>query len=459
MIKATFQKDRVSGPDVARVAITESEDSFVEREAGGGRVISLGVGKREKFNRRKLILAVRKIITLAKQNKIEKIALDLNALKRFEVSDRELAELTATNFELANYEFNVYKTPPEDGWKFVEQVFVCGRTLPEVKQGWKEGQVIGEETNNCRTLSNTPGGDMTPTVLAKAARRAVAGLKVKVTVLDSRAMARLGMGGILGVAKGSSEPPRFIVMKYQGGGKAGRPVVLIGKGVTFDTGGLSLKPADAMADMHMDMSGGAAVIHAIAALARLGVKKKIVGLVPAVENAPSGASFRPGDILKSMSGKTIEVLNTDAEGRIILADALHYAKQHKPAFVVDVATLTGAAMVALGQRASALFTEDDEMARKITEAGEASGDYVWRMPLWDEYDEEVKGTFGDVLNIGKTKYGGAITAAAFLKQFAGDMPWAHIDIAPRMTSVENEHLAKGAAGAPVRLLTELLRAA
>ena len=210
--------------------------------------------------------------------------------------------------------------------------------------------------------------------------------------------------------------------------------------------------------MHMDMSGGAAVIHTIALAARLKIKKNIVGLVPAVENMPSGSSYRPGDILRTMSGKTIEVLNTDAEGRIILADALTYAKKYNPRLVVDVATLTGAAMAALGQRASAIFSRDEKLLRNFAAFGEQSGDYVWPLPLWDEYESEIKGTFGDVANIGKTRYGGAITGAMFLYQFAKDLncPWVHIDIAPRMTAVEGEYLSKGAAGAPIRLLIKFL---
>ena len=211
-----------------------------------------------------------------------------------------------------------------------------------------------------------------------------------------------------------------------------------------------------MKDMHMDMSGAAAVISTLGLAGKLKLKKNIVGLIPAVENMPSGSSYRPGDVLKTMSGKTIEVLNTDAEGRIILADALSYAKKYNPRLVVDVATLTGAALVALGQRASALFTKDEKLEKLFRELGEESGDYLWPLPLWDEYEDEIKGTFGDWANIGKNRYGGAITGAMFLYQFAKDFPWVHLDIAPRMTSIEGEYLAKGAAGAPVRLLIKVL---
>ena len=258
------------------------------------------------------------------------------------------------------------------------------------------------------------------------------------------------------MAKGSSEEPRFIIAEYFGGTKKERPIVLVGKGVTFDTGGLSIKLGDAMNEMHMDMSGGAAVLLAVVLCAKLRLKKNVVALVPAVENMPSGSSYRPGDILRTMSGKTIEVLNTDAEGRIILADALTYAKKYRPRLVVDVATLAGATLAALGQRASAIYTKDDKLEKIFRQLGEESGDYVWPLPLWDEYEEDIKGTFGDVINLGKTKYGGAITGAIFLYQFAKDYPWVHIDICPRMTSIEGEFLAKGATGVPVRLLIKIL---
>ena len=289
-------------------------------------------------------------------------------------------------------------------------------------------------------------------------------------ILGEADIEKLNMGGILGVAKGSAERPRFIVLEYAGGRKTEKPVVLVGKGVTFDTGGLNLKPSDGIYEMHMDMSAGAAVIHAIAALARIGTKKNVVGLVPAVENMPSGSSYRPGDLLTTMSGKTIEVMNTDAEGRIILADALTYAQRfYKPQTIVDIATLTGAAHVALGNHASALFMNDAALERPLREAGERTGDFVWPLPLWEEYEEEIKGTFGDVANVGKTRYGGAITAAVFLWQFvkagAGmnskrqtkETPWAHLDIAPRITATESEYLAKGATGVPIALLVEFLR--
>ena len=272
-------------------------------------------------------------------------------------------------------------------------------------------------------------------------------------------MRKLGMGALLGVAEGSTEMPTFTILEYKGG--KGKPIVLAGKGVTFDSGGLNLKPSSGIYEMHMDMSGAAAVIHAVALAARLKVKRHIIGLIPAAENMPGNSAYRPGDVLTSLSGKTIEVLDTDAEGRLILADALTYAKRFKPAAVIDVATLTGAAVSALGLHASALLTRDDSLAERLMLDAEASGDYLWRLPLWDEYEERVKGDFADLKNVpgGSTsRYGGAIDGGMFLWQFAKelDCPWAHLDIAPRMTAAPGDELAKGAAGTPVRLLLRFI---
>ncbi len=254
------------------------------------------------------------------------------------------------------------------------------------------------------------------------------------------------MGGILGVSQGSFQKPRLIILKYFGKDKKEKfDLAFVGKGVTFDSGGLDIKPFDAMKEgMHMDISGGSAVLGAILAIAQIKLPLNIVAAIPAVENMLSGQSYRPGDLLKSYNRKTIEVISTDAEGRIILADALSFiAKNFKPKTIIDVATLTGAAVVALGQQIVGLFTNLPKMENAFRQIGEESGDYVWPLPLWEEYEEEIKGTFGDIANLGKTKYGGAITAALFLENFVEEIPWIHLDIAPTMTSIENQGLAKG----------------
>jgi leucyl aminopeptidase len=303
---------------------------------------------------------------------------------------------------------------------------------------------------------------MTPKLLAAAAKAAAKGTDAKVKVLGRKEMQKLGMGAVLGIAKGSVEEPQFIVVEYWGAAKSVKPVVLVGKGVTFDTGGLNIKTGDHMYEMHMDMSGGAAVIHAAILAAKLKVKANVVALVPAVENAPGQSAVRPGDILKSLSGKTIEVLNTDAEGRVILADALTYAKRYNPSVVVDVATLTGAALGALGQVASGFMTNEKGMSiADVMALAEVSGDYMWPFPMWEEYEEMTKGTFGDVPNIstmGNSRYGGVIAGGMFLWAFVKELGcnWIHIDMAPRMTSYPGEQLSKGAAGAPVRFLLKLV---
>ncbi len=457
-IRITFAADvkSVKGIDVAAVSLSMKKDSEVHVLPSGQKSLVLGTGKRREVNGRKLVMLPRQIIGLAKHHRINKLVINFQdfIFPHLKMKESGIAELLAVNFEMANFEFIEYKTPTEQGWGFVEEITIVSDDR-SVKEGFAKGQTIGEGVNESRVMANTPGGVMTPGKLARKAKEAAGKTSLKVKVLGGKEIGKLKMGGMLAVSSGSKEEPRFIILEYSGGGKE-KPVVLIGKGVTFDSGGLSLKPAEAMQGMHTDMSGGAAVLSALILASKLKLKKNIVGLIPAVENMPSGTSYRPGDIIKTMSGKTIEVLNTDAEGRIILADALTYAKKYDPKLVIDIATLTGAAMIALGQRASAIFTRDEKLEKLIRDIGEESGDYVWPLPLWDEYEEDIKGTFGDIANTGKNRYGGAITAAIFLYQFAKEYPWVHIDIAPRMTAVEGELLAKGSSGAPVRLLIKLL---
>lgn len=421
----------------------------------GTETLTIGIGEKTP-TLRTLRIAVRKIVEEAKRTNARVLAFtDIRALANgLQILDHELGELFAYNLALASYTFSRYKTTKEKGLE--EVIFVEPNTA--VKTGLERGTTLAECVNVARDIANTPGGDMTPKTLADAAKDALKGTGTKVTTLGKREITALKMGAILGVSQGSTEEPRFIIMEHKGGIKGEKPIVLVGKGITFDTGGLSMKPADAMLDMHLDMSGGASVIGAMRAIAQLKVKRNVIGLIPSAENMVSGNSYRPGDVLTTMSGKTVDVLNTDAEGRLVLADALTYAERYEPALVVDVATLTGAALVALGQHASALMTKDDEIADRLSDMGEASGDYVWRLPLWDEYIKYTKGVHGDLANIqssGSTRYGGAINGGAFLSHFAGKFPWAHIDMAPRMTPAPGDCLAKGATGEPTALLVKI----
>jgi|TARA_Y100000310_G_scaffold345555_1_gene466527 leucyl aminopeptidase len=457
-MKYTFEKRE--NKDTVQVALASRKKTrLIERD--GKLIIELGVGNVKEVTGRKLVVLARLIIKVAKENNVRRIAITLSDFsfpKIKKLDDTELCSILAQNFEMANFEFNRFKKEPKEGWREVEEIIAVGASR-DCQKGFKKGQIIGDGINRCRELANTPGGEMTPTLLAKEAESAAKGTEVSVLVFSKKKLEELKMGAILGVSKGSVEEPKFIVLEYWGAKNKKDPIVLVGKGVTFDTGGLNLKPSDSILGMHLDMSGGAAVIHSVILAAKLGLKKNVVGLVPAVENMPSGSSYRPGDILKSMSGKSIEIIDTDAEGRVILADALTYAKKYKPRLVVDVATLTGASLVALGQHASAFLTTESDLQVLFDKLGEESGDYMWPLPLWSEYEEYTKGVFADVANIpatGNTRYGGAINGGAFLYQFAKDYTWAHIDMAPRMTTIPSDNLAKGAAGAPVRFLTKLV---
>lgn len=428
-----------------------------------GKTLFVAYGESKPLSRRKFVLAMRKIVAAAKQNKIKNFAVEYRAIKSLapkDISDYDIGRVVGSAFEMADYEHNTFKTKPKDGWNMIDTAALVGIAQKDI-EAIKHGHWIGKEVNAARELSNTPGGDMTPRLLAEAAKKAAQKTKIKVKALGRKEMEKLGMGAILGIAKGSAEEPQFIVMEYWGAPKSVKPVVMVGKGVTFDTGGLNLKPGDHMYEMHMDMSGGASVIHAVALAAKLKVKNNVIGLIPAVENNPGANAVRPGDVLKSLSGKTIEVLNTDAEGRVIMADAITYAKKYNPHLVVDVATLTGAALVALGVHASAFMVNDEAAIANVMKVAEESGDYMWPMPAWEEYEEMTKGHFADVPNIstaGNSRYGGVIAGGMFLKRFYDDLGcnWLHIDMAPRMTSVPGEHLAKGAAGAPVRFLLAIV---
>ena len=313
---------------------------------------------------------------------------------------------------------------------------------------------IGEGVALARELANRPGNHCTPTMLAQEARKMSRAQGLKVEVLDRKRIEALGMGSFLAVAQGSDESPRFIVMHYQGAAKTAKPLVLVGKGITFDSGGISLKPAGEMDEMKFDMGGAASVVGAMLAVSQLKPAINVIGVIAACENMPSGRALKPGDVVTSMSGQTIEVLNTDAEGRLVLCDALTYVERFKPAAVVDIATLTGACVVALGGVRSGLFSPDDALADELSAAGEAALDGCWRMPIDADYDEGLKSNFADVANIAG-RAGGAITAAAFLKRFAGAYRWAHLDIAG---TAWKSGLAKGATGRPVGLLTHWLLA-
>jgi leucyl aminopeptidase len=318
----------------------------------------------------------------------------------------------------------------------------------------RRGAALAEGTTLARECANRPANHCTPSYLAEQAKKLGKDHGLKVEILERKDCEKLGMGSFLAVAQGSDEPLKFIVARWNGGAKNDAPIVLVGKGITFDTGGISLKPAPEMDEMKYDMGGAASVLGTLKAVAQLKAKVNLIGIIPACENMPSGRAIKPGDVVTSLSGQTIEILNTDAEGRLILCDALTYAERFKPAVVVDIATLTGACVIALGHHRSGLFSADDALAAELLAAGEQGQDLAWRMPLDDEYEEGLKTSFADVANVGG-RPGGAITAAMFLKRFTGKLRWAHLDVAG---TAWKSGQAKGATGRPVPLLTNFVLA-
>ena len=326
-------------------------------------------------------------------------------------------------------------------------------SLKVVAEGVETGKAVAEGVTLARELGNRPANYCTPTALADEAKRMGKAYRhIKVEVLDRKAIEKIGMGSFLSVTNGSAQPPRFIILRYEGAAKTQAPVVLVGKGITFDTGGISLKPGAEMDEMKFDMGGAASVLGTFRAIAELQPKVNVIGLVPACENMPSGTATKPGDVVTSLSGQTIEVLNTDAEGRLILCDALTYAERFKPAVVVDIATLTGACVIALGAVHSGLFSPDDELAAALQQAGTQALDTAWRMPVDEEYGDALKSNFADMGNVGG-RAGGAVTAAVFLSKFTKGYRWAHLDIAG---TAWKSGAAKGGTGRPVGLLTQFL---
>jgi len=367
--------------------------------------------------------------------------------------DDQHAEAVVTAAADATYLYRHTKPSAPAASSLNKVTLVCSKgQAKSVQAGLLRGQAISAGVTLARECANRPGNHCTPSYLADQAKKLGKSHQLKVEVLDRKDVEKLGMGSFLAVAQGSSEPLRFIVARYDGAPKTQAPVVLVGKGITFDTGGISIKPAAEMDEMKYDMGGAASVLGTLRAIAELKPKINLIGIIPSCENMPDGRAIKPGDVVTSMSGQTIEILNTDAEGRLILCDALTYAERFKPAVVVDIATLTGACVVALGHHNSGLFSPDDALAAELLAASQSSLDPAWRMPLDDEYAEGIKSNFADVANVG-SRAGGAITAALFLKRFTSKYRWAHLDVAG---TAWKSGAAKGSTGRPVPLLTHFV---
>jgi leucyl aminopeptidase len=366
-----------------------------------------------------------------------------------------MAEQVALAVKDGTYRFDRMKSKPADAKKGLRKCTIAVANKSEVdaaERGVARGEAIGEGIAFAKDLGNLPGNVCTPTYLAEQAQELAKRHGMKAEILERKDMERLGMGSFLAVAQGSVQPPKLIVVEYRGGEKNAAPVALVGKGITFDTGGISIKPAGEMDEMKFDMCGAASVLGTLRAVALMRLPINVVGVIPATENMPDGNAIKPGDIVTTMSGQTVEILNTDAEGRLVLCDALTYVEKYKPAAVIDIATLTGAMVISLGHVATGMFSNSDTLAREVIDAGTASWDRAWHLPMWDDYQDMLKSNFADFPNIG-TRAGGSITAACFLSRFTKAYPWAHLDIAGTAWKSGAE---KGATGRPVALLSHFL---
>jgi leucyl aminopeptidase len=417
------------------------------------RVLLVGLGKADEFNAKAYADAVRAAVRTLSGSGATDAALYLGE-ESVKERDRAWALAAAvTAAAEATYRFDRLKSRKDANGKALTRL-TLGAVKPEAgdREAVQRGEALAAGVALAKDLGNLPSNICTPSYLAKQAQELARRHKLECQVLEERDMQKLGMGALLAVTQGTREPARLIVLQYKGAGRKQPPVALVGKGITFDTGGISIKPSAEMDEMKYDMSGAGSVLGTFEAIARMRLPVNVVGIIPTCENMPDGQAIKPGDVVTSMSGQTIEILNTDAEGRLILCDALTYAERFEPAAVVDIATLTGACVIALGSVASGLYSNDDALAQALLDAGQRSWDRAWRMPLWDDYHEQIKSPFADIANVGG-RPAGSVTAACFLAKFAKKFKWAHLDIAGTAWRSGKE---KGSTGRPVPMLTEFL---
>lgn len=417
------------------------------------RVLLVGLGDEAALREREYLEATRAAVKAAQETGAGSATLCFTEMRVGRRDNAWKARQVALVAAECAYRFEYMKSKKSDPRPLANiELLAAARDAAAVARGLRQGEAIGTGVSLAKDLGNLPSNVCTPTYLAEQARKIARECKLEIEVLERKDMEKLGMGSLLSVAQGSRQPPKLIVLNYAGGPKKARPVVLVGKGITFDTGGISLKPSPEMDEMKFDMCGAASVLGTLRACAEMKLKLNVVGIIPTTENMPGGAATKPGDIVTSMSGQTIEVLNTDAEGRLILCDALTYAERFEPEAVVDIATLTGACVIALGHVASGLYSNKEALARELLAAGDEAYDRVWHMPLWDDYQEQLKSNFADMANIGG-RPAGSVTAACFLSRFAKKFDWAHLDIAGTAWKSGKD---KGSTGRPVALLTSFL---
>jgi leucyl aminopeptidase len=447
-------------PDAVSKAVRDAKfegrsDESLTILAGQPRKVTLiGLGKHESLTMRGARVGVTAAGRIARKHRDAKIAL-LFPYTLPGLDDEETTLLLADFLAQSDYKYDAFITVKKEQKRFPMHGFVIAPGA-DAKRLTARAVIMAESINTVRDLANGPCNIVTATHLAERAIDVCKEVGVKCTVYGRREIERMRMGGLLAVNRGSSEDPRFVVMEYAPR-RATAHVGLVGKGITFDSGGISIKPSEKMEEMKYDMCGAAAVIGIVEAAARLELNVKLTAVFAATDNLPSGSAYKPGEIITMMNGKTVEIINTDAEGRMILGDALHYVSQRNPDHLIDYATLTGACVVALGAEAAGLFSNNDELARKLIESGERVGERLWRLPVWDEYKESIRSDFADMKNTGG-RWGGAITAAVFLKEFVNCPSWAHLDIAgTAYAETENARESRGANGAGVRVTVDFLR--
>ena len=422
------------------------------------RVVIAGLGKQQDLSQDKVRGVVAETCRILRQKGVDNIATVAQGAGIAGISLESAAQAVTEGALLGVYSFRKHMTK-EAEYGEIEQLSILSgddSELPALGEGCHKGKVLAEAANLARDMVNEPANYMTPTQMAEMAKRLADTYRLELNVLEQEQMQELGMGALLGVAQGSRQPPKFIVLHYKGGDSSQINVALVGKGITFDSGGISIKPSKNMDEMKGDMAGGAAVMAALSAIAQLKPKINVMAVIPATENLLGESALKPGDVLTAMSGKTIEIVSTDAEGRLVLADALGYVRKLGAKSIIDVATLTGACIIALGKVCTGAFGNNQELIDRVITAGAEAGELIWQMPMYEQYKEQNKSNVADIKNVGG-RDGGAITAAQFLSEFAGDTPWVHLDIAgTSMTDKEKNYLVKGATGVPTRTLVNLV---
>jgi leucyl aminopeptidase len=424
------------------------------RPVGAGIVAIAGLGKPQDFSVDRVRGVAGEFCRALRKLNCHKIATILHGAGVGGIDFEASAQAIVEGAFLGLYSFTKYKKPEYEDIEEMLMVVREGGSAPILEPAIGKGKVVAAATNSARDMVNEPANFMTPSQMAEAAREMADKYNLEFKVFEVEDVEAMGMGALLGVAKGSSQPPKLIILSYKGDKRSEKALGFLGKGITFDSGGISIKPSEGMSEMKEDMAGAAAVMTALGAIAQLKLEINATAVIPATENLPSGTALKPGDVLKAMNGKTIEVISTDAEGRLILADALSYAQKLGLSPLIDLATLTGACRVALGTFYGGLFSNDQDLADRVLKAAERTGERMWQMPMPEEYKEQIKSEIANVKNTGN-RYGGAITAALFLAEFVDNTPWVHIDIAgPASSTKETGYLVKGATGFGVRTLVE-----